>query len=238
LIRFLHSGSPLKVEFATRTLSEFGSRAAAFSFRFQLKAGQLQVASGHVLLTNGTRIPTRTVIWAGGLKASQLSDNIGAQPGKGGRINVQLDLTVQGFPGVYALGDFANITGEDGKVLAQLASVAEQSGKWCAKNIVADIAGEPGDPFDYFDKGIMAMIGRNAAVAEVSEHRYEFQGALAFAAWIGVHVALLCTTRAKIQAFVEWAWDYFGKIKGDRVLDRFSQEAISWNDDEKSDRKS
>jgi NADH dehydrogenase len=196
------------------------------------------VASGHVLLTNGTRIPTRTVIWAGGLKASQLSDNIGAQPGKGGRINVQLDLTVQGFPGVYALGDFANITGEDGKVLAQLASVAEQSGKWCAKNIVADIAGEPGDPFDYFDKGIMAMIGRNAAVAEVSEHRYEFQGALAFAAWIGVHVALLCTTRAKIQAFVEWAWDYFGKIKGDRVLDRFSQEAISWNDDEKSDRKS
>jgi NADH dehydrogenase len=76
------------------------------------------------------------------------------------------------------------------------------------------------------------MIGRNAAVAEVGKHRYEVQGAIAFAAWIGVHAALLCTTRARIEAFVEWAWDYFGKIKGDRVLDRFSQESINWNDDE------
>jgi NADH dehydrogenase len=76
----------------------------------------------------------------------------------------------------------------------------------------------------------MAMIGRNAAVAEIGEHRHEVQGAIAFAAWIGVHAALLCTTRAKIEAFVEWAWDYFGKIKGDQVLDRFSQENINWND--------
>jgi NADH dehydrogenase len=161
-----------------------------------------------------------------------VSNNIGAQPGKGGRINVQSDLTVEGFPGVYALGDFANISGKDGTALPQLASVAEQSGKWCAKNIAADIAGEPGKAFNYFDKGIMAMIGRNAAVAEVGEHRHEVQGALAFAAWIGVHAALLCTARAKIEAFVEWAWDYFGTIKGDQVLDRLSQGNINWSDDE------
>jgi NADH dehydrogenase len=228
------------VDLGPALLSTFSPKAQAYAAKMleergvqiRIDTAVKEVASGHVILADGTRIPTRTVIWAGGLRASQLSDNIGAQTGKGGRINVQSDLTVQGFPGVYALGDFANITGEDGKVLPQLASVAEQSGKWCAKNIAADIAGEPGKSFDYFDKGIMAMIGRNAAVAEVGEHRHEVQGALAFAAWIGVHAALLCTTRAKIEAFVEWAWDYFGKIKGDQVLDRFSQENINWSVDE------
>ena len=64
-------------------------------------------------------------------------------------------------PGVYALGDFANIAGADGKPLPQLVSVAEQSGKWCEKNIAAVIAGEPQQPSHYLDKGIMAMIGRN-----------------------------------------------------------------------------
>jgi NADH dehydrogenase len=228
------------VDLGPALLSTFSPKAQAYAAKMleergvqiRIDTAVKEVASGHVILADGTRIPTRTVIWAGGLRASQLSDNIGAQTGKGGRINVQSDLTVQGFPGVYALGDFANIAGEDGKVLPQLASVAEQSGNWCAKNIAADIAGEPGKSFDYFDKGIMAMIGRNAAVAEVGEHRHEVQGALAFAAWIGVHAALLCTTRAKIEAFVEWAWDYFGKIKGDQVLDRFSQENINWSVDE------
>jgi NADH dehydrogenase len=115
--------------------------------------------------------------------------------------------------------------------LPQLASVAEQAGKWCAKNILADIAGQPKEPFDYFDKGIMAMIGRNSAVAEVGEHRHELQGAVAFAAWVGVHAALLSSTRARVEAFVEWAWDYFGSSRGDAILDRPKQKDIDWNDD-------
>jgi NADH dehydrogenase len=154
------------------------------------------------------------------------------RPGHGGRIDVQPDLTVQGFPEVYALGDFSNIGGKDGKALPQLASVAEQSGKWCARNIIADIAGKPLKPFGYFDKGIMAMIGRSAAVAEVGTHRHELEGPIAFAAWLGVHAALLSTMRARIEAFVEWAWDYFSDVKGDQVLDRFSQGDINWNDEE------
>jgi NADH dehydrogenase len=135
---------------------------------------------------------------------------------------------------VYALGDFANIAGNDGKPLPQLASVAEQSGKWCAKNILADIAGEPRKPFAYFDKGIMAMIGRNSAVAEMGKHRHELTGSLAFAAWLGVHAALLSSTKAKIEAFVEWAWDYFGSARGDAILDHVDEGQISWNDDEES----
>jgi NADH dehydrogenase len=187
-----------------------------------------EVAPDHVLLSDGTKILTRTVIWAGGLKASSLSSNVGVAPGHGGRIDVQPDFSVKDFPGVYALGDFANIAGADGKPLPQLASVAEQSGKWCAKNIAAVVAGEPEQPFHYVDKGIMAMIGRNAAVAEVGEHRHELQGPIAFAAWLGVHAALLTTARAKIETFVEWGWDYFGKAHADPVLDRAGQINIDW----------
>jgi NADH dehydrogenase len=95
-----------------------------------------------VVFSDGTSVPTHTVIWAGGLKAVSLSSNLGIKTGHGGRIDAQADLTVPGLKGVYVLGDFANITGKDGKPLPQLASVAEQSGKCCAKNILLDIAGK------------------------------------------------------------------------------------------------
>ena len=81
---------------------------------------------------------------------------------------------------------------------------------------LADIEGAERKPFDYFDKGIMAMIGRKAAVAEIGPHRREIEGPIAFVAWIGVHAALLSTTRAKIEAFVEWAWDYFSEQRATR----------------------
>jgi NADH dehydrogenase len=190
-----------------------------------------EAGSGHVTLSDGTRIPTHTIVWAGGLKASSLSENLGIKTGHGGRMEVQADLTVPGFAGVYALGDFANIADEDGRPLPQLASVAEQSGKWCAKNILLDISEKPRVAFRYLDKGIMAMIGHNAAVAEVGKHRHELEGPIAFAAWLGVHAALLTSTRAKIEAFMEWAWAYFGGPPDDVVLDRPEELQINWNDD-------
>jgi NADH dehydrogenase len=212
-------------EYAARMLEQRGVKLC-------MGTAAKEVTSGHVLLSDGTKIPTHTVIWAGGLKASSLSGHLGVTPGHGGRIDVQPDLSVSGFPGVYALGDFANIAGADGKPLPQLASVAEQSGKCCAKNIAAALAGEQGEPFHYLDKGIMAMIGRDAAVAEVGAERHELQGPIAFAAWLGVHVALLTTARAKIETFVEWGWDFFRKVHSDSILDRSSQVNIDWSADE------
>jgi NADH:ubiquinone reductase (H+-translocating) len=189
-----------------------------------------EIADDHVLLSDGSQIKTHTVIWAGGLRASELSEKLGVPLGHGGRIDVQPDLTVKGFPQVYALGDFANITSK-GQALPQLASVAEQAGKWCAKNIAAQIDGKEPKPFDYLDKGIMAMIGRKAAVAEIGPHRIEIEGLVAFTAWLGVHATLLSTMRGRIEAFVEWAWDYFSEVKGDQVLDRFNQKNIDWDED-------
>ncbi len=210
--------------------SRLYAKEALRSRGVQLRLGTSvqEVAPDHVVLSDGSRIKTRTVIWAGGLKASALSANLGLKPGRGGRIDVQPDLTVSGFEGVYALGDFANIT-EAGKPLPQLASVAEQCGKWCAMNIALDLEHKPRKSFRYLDKGIMAMIGRNAAIAEVGAGRRPIHGFVAFVSWLGVHVALLTSTRAKIEALIEWAWDYFGRNRSNPILDRIEQTDIDWN---------
>jgi NADH dehydrogenase len=210
--------------------SRLYAKEALRSRGVQLRLGTSvqEVAADHVVLSDGSRIKTRTVIWAGGLKASALSANLGLKPGRGGRIDVQPDLTVSGFEGVYALGDFANIT-EAGKPLPQLASVAEQCGKRCAMNIALDLEHKPRKSFRYLDKGIMAMIGRNAAIAEVGAGRRPIHGFVAFVSWLGVHVALLTSTRAKIEALIEWAWDYFGRNRSNPILDRIEQTDIDWN---------
>ena len=220
----LSAFSPASQEYAGKMLEE---RAVQLRLHTRVK----EIGAGHVLLSDGTHIPTHTVIWAGGLKAASLSNDLGVPTGSGGRLDVAADLTVPGLTAVYALGDFANITGKDGSPLPQLASVAEQSGKCCAKNILLEIAGKPGVPFHYLDKGIMAIIGRNSGVAEVGEHRLQIHGAIAFAAWLGVHAALLSSTRAKMEAFMEWAWDYFGGARSDAVLDRKEELQIDWNAD-------
>ena len=77
----------------------------------------------------------------------------------------------------------------------------------------------------------MAMIGRNAAVAEVGKRHHELEGVIGFAAWLGVHAALLSTSRARIEAFLEWGWDYFGSARGVQILDRSVETRINWNDD-------
>ena len=209
-------------EYAARTLQRKG-------VRLLLGEAVTEVGSDRVRLSDGTSILTRTVVWAGGLMASALAAHSGLPKGRGGRIDVQPDLTVAGFPGVYALGDFANIPGADGRPLPQLASVAQQCGVWTANNILAEIAGKPRTAFHYHDKGIMAMIGRDAAVAEIGRKRHELDGPIAFAAWLGVHALLMSGVRARVEAFIDWAWNYFSKTRPIQVLDRPYEDRIDWD---------
>jgi NADH:ubiquinone reductase (H+-translocating) len=215
-------------DYAARALQRKG-------VQLKLGTGVKEVKPDRVLLSDGTSIQTRTVVWAGGLMASPLSATSGLQRGHGGRIEVQPDLTVEGFPGVYVLGDFANIPSPDGASLPQLGSVAQQSGIWTAKNILADVAGKPRTPFHYHDKGIMAMIGRDSAVAAIGKKRHELDGPIAFAAWIGVHALLMSGVRARIEAFVDWAWSYFGRLMPVQILDRSDEGRIDWGEGEESE---
>jgi NADH dehydrogenase len=184
-----------------------------------------------VTLADGSSIRTRCVIWGGGIMAPTVAGAAGLPQGRGGRIEVEPDLTVAGAPGVYAIGDVANIPSPDGNAHPQLGSVALQSGVAAADNLLADFAGKPRKAFHYHDKGIMAMIGRGAAVAEVGPHRHELHGVIAFSSWLGVHAMLMTGVRNRIDAFVNWGWDYFGKSRGPQVLDRSDAARIDWEED-------
>jgi len=194
-----------------------------------------EIGQGHALLSDGTTIPTHCVVWGGGIMASELAGATGLSQGRGGRLDVEPDLTVDGHPEVYVPGDFANIPSPDGATFPQLGSVALQSGQWAAKNIEAELDGKHRRSFHYHDKGIMAMIGRNAAVAEMGAHHHELHGTVAFASWLGVHAYLMTGVRTRIDAFVQWGWDYFSKTRGPQVLDRSDSGRIDWDDGEDDD---
>src|SRR4051794_24276601 len=199
--------------------------------RVHLGVGVTEIAPGYVTLSDGTAIRTRCVVWGGGIKAAPLAAAAGVPTGRGGRIEVQPDLTIEGVPGVYAAGDVANVPGPHGDPHPQLGSVALQSGAWAADNVVAGFAGKHPKPFHYHDKGIMAMIGRGSAIAEVGAHRHELHGAIAFSAWLGVHAALMTGVRNRVDAFVTWGSDYFTKGRGPQVLDRTDAARIDWEQD-------
>ena len=199
--------------------------------RLHLGVAVTEVGAGHVALADGSTIRTRCVVWGGGIMAPALAAAAGVPQGRGGRIDVQADLTVAGAPGVYAVGDVANIPSPDGNTHPQLGSVALQSGAWAADNVLAGFAGAQPKSFHYHDKGIMAMIGRGAAIAEVGAHRHELHGVVAFSAWLGVHSALMLGVRNRIDAFVAWGWDNFSSSRGPQVLDRADVARIDWDED-------
>jgi NADH dehydrogenase len=218
-------------------LPQFSEKAHDYAFekltragvQVRLGAGVKAVRADGVDLDDGTAIATRTVVWAGGEAASDIVQAAGMAPGRGGRIDVQADLRVPGLAGVYAVGDVANIPAAH-DVLPQLGSVAQQSGGWAAANILREMDGEQPQAFRYKDKGIMAMIGRNAAVAEVGRHRHQVDGPLAFAAWLGVHALLLSGVHSQTDAFLSWAWDYFDRDHAATVESHAEPRRIAWED--------
>jgi NADH:quinone reductase (non-electrogenic) len=213
----LAHGHVVLVDLGHAVLAPFSDEAHEYAAKqlgrrgVELKLGvsAKEIGSDHVTLSDGTTIHTHLTVWGGGLQAAPIGASSGLTQGRGGRIDVQPDLSVEGHPNVFALGDFANVPSGDDPVLPQLGSVAQQSGDWAAKNILADVDGKSRRPFKYKDKGIMAMIGRKAAVAEMGENRHEVNGRLAFAAWLGVHAQLLSNAGAEINAFLAWADDFY-----------------------------
>ena len=235
----VRSASVHLVDHAHTLLGPFSDRAHDYAakvlqrkgVRLHLGTGVVEISPDKVVLSDGTVLVTRTVIWAGGVMAASLAERTGLPVGRGGRLVVEHDLTVDEVPGVYAVGDVANVPAPDGTPYPQLGSVALQSGQWAARNVVADIRGRSRKPFHYHDKGIMAMIGRGAAVAEIGEHRHELHGPVAFASWLGVHAYLMSGVRSRVDAFVSWGWDYFSTNRTPAIVDRSDAGRIDWGDD-------
>jgi NADH dehydrogenase len=158
-----------------------------------------------VTLASGEHIPAKTVVWAAGNKASPLGASLGVPLDRGGRVIVNPDLSIPNHPEVFIIGDLANFSTESGP-LPGLAAVAIQQGPHVARNIEHLLAGGWTKPFEYWDKGTMATIGRYAAVADVGIMR--FSGFIAWLAWLFIHLILLVSFRSKVGVLLSWAYTY------------------------------
>jgi NADH dehydrogenase len=163
------------------------------------------VAPTRVTLESGNELEAHTLVWGAGLQGNRLIQSLGLELQRGARIGVGPDLTVDGHPEVYAVGDGAAIT--DAKtehVLPQLGSVALQSGEHAGASITRRLEGQEAKPFRYRDKGTMATVGRGAAVVQMLGGR-TMKGAKAQLAWGTVHLALLPTNEDRAKAIIDWA---------------------------------
>ncbi|PIT99606.1 MAG: FAD-dependent oxidoreductase [Bdellovibrionales bacterium CG10_big_fil_rev_8_21_14_0_10_45_34] len=157
-----------------------------------------------------------TIIWAAGVKPSSLNEKIATPKEQSGRAIVEKDLSLPGSPNVFVIGDQGAFIGEDQRALPGIAPVANQQGAFLAKVIRADLNQLPRPQFRYFDKGIMATVGRTKAVAHVD--RFKFGGFLAWAAWVLVHIVYLMRFRNKFFVFMQWVWAYFTFGRGARLI--------------------
>lgn len=177
-----------------------------------------EIDAGEVRLDNGTAIRLGVSVWAAGVEAVGLGDALGLPTGRGGRVAVDDDLSVPGHPGVWAIGDVAAATDADGDVLPQVAPVAIQGGRHVARQVRRRLAGEETEPFRYRDKGMMATIGRRAAVAQLPNGRFRLRGTLGWLAWLWLHLVTLIGFRNRVSVLVDWAWNYFTWDRGGRLL--------------------
>jgi NADH dehydrogenase len=163
-------------------------------------------------------IPSRVKIWAAGNNASFVGKSLGVPIDRAGRVIVQDDLTILGHPEIQVIGDLAHCTGKDGKPLPGVSAVAMQQGRHAARNILSMIEGRKPQRFWYFDKGSMATIGRNKAVADL--HFLHLSGLPAWIAWLFVHILFLVGFRNRVVVLFQWAWAYFTFNKGARLITR------------------
>lgn len=215
------------VEATDRVLGTFApklsSRAAKALTRkgVTLELGTVVAAiePGAVVLADGRRITAGTIIWAAGVKAGPLAAASGLPLGRGGRIVVDERLRVPTHPDVHVVGDIGASLDAKGDVLPQVAQVAIQGGRYAGRSIGAELQGL-GAPraFRYRDKGIMATIGRHAAVAQFPIG-LRLWGPVGWAAWLGLHIVYLIGFRNRINVLVNWSWNYLTYDHGSRLIE-------------------
>lgn len=211
------------VEAGPRILPTFAERLAQSAHRRLLRMGvEIRVgvpvsvvdAEGVVLGTE--RIHAGNVLWTAGVKPSPAASWLAAATDRAGRVKVERDLTVAGHPEIFVIGDAASYE-QDGKPLPGVAQVAMQQGRFAARVIASRLAGRahPG-AFRYFDKGNMAVVGRNFAVLE--SKRFRLSGFLAWLAWALIHINYLAQFNNKLLVMAQWAWSYLTRQRGSRLI--------------------
>jgi NADH:ubiquinone reductase (H+-translocating) len=211
------------VDMAPRVLGPFAeSLSAAARTRLDELGVEVRLGHGAELIdadgvtVGGERIPSKTVIWTAGVAPSPAGKWLKTATDRAGRVRVQHDLSVQGHPEIFVIGDTASLD-QDGHPLPGVAQVAMQQGRYAGRLIHRRIAGASAPPpFRYFDKGTMAVVGKGFAVLQSG--RLHLSGFLAWLAWAAIHLEFLAQSSLRVSVFVQWVWTYITGQRGSRLI--------------------
>jgi len=173
------------------------------------------IEQGSVTLGDET-IAAETVLWGAGVTGNALAATLGVPLTRGNQVPVTPALTVPGYPNVYVIGDLAAIDDGKGDTLPGVAQVAMQGGRCAARNIVRTLEGKGPKAFHYFDKGTMATIGWNRAVADIGP--IHLSGFLAWVIWATIHIAFLIGFRSRFSVMWQWMWAYVTRSRSARLI--------------------
>lgn len=179
------------------------------------------VREREVVLHGGESLRAANLIWAAGVAANPLTRSLGVETDRAGRLRVGPDLSLPGHAEVFAIGDIALVTDEQGRMVPGVSPAAMQMARHVAGLVREQLhagsslaTGRP--PFRYRDKGTMATIGRSAAVAKVGA--LELSGLPAWLAWLLVHLVFLIGFRNRLAVLLQWAYSYFTYKRGARII--------------------
>jgi NADH dehydrogenase FAD-containing subunit len=211
------------VDMASRVLPPY-SESLSKAAKQRLEKLGVEVRLGHSVdlidaegvVIAGERIASKTVIWTAGVAPSPAGKWLNAETDRAGRVRIQKDLTVPGHPEIFVVGDTASLD-QNGKPLPGVAQVAIQQGRYAGKLIHNRIVGNPPpSPFNYFDKGSMAVVGKGFAVLQSGKAR--ISGFVAWLVWVAVHLQFLATSSLRLSVFLQWVWTYVTGQRGDRLI--------------------
>jgi NADH dehydrogenase len=198
-------------ESATRQLEKLGVHIRIGTQVKNIRKGEVELANGEILYGEN-------VLWAAGVSATPLTQKLGVELDRAGRVKVNSDLSLPGRPEVFAVGDMAFLLQADGKPVPGVSPAAMQMARHVAEIIDDELAEIKvvRAPFKYWDKGTMATIGRSKAVAQVGS--LKLSGLTAWLAWLALHLVFLIGFRNKVAVMVDWIYSYFAYKRGARII--------------------
>ena len=228
MVHEFHNFNPTRsrvilIEAGPRVLSSYAENLSA-SAQKQLETLGVEVRTNTSVTgidatgvkTKDEFIACRTVLWGAGVQGSPLGKSLGAPIDKHGRVEIKPDLTIPNASYIYVVGDQSAIKRKDGKPVPGVAQAAIQMGKLAARNILKQIKGQPTTPFEYWDKGELATIGRARGIGQIG--KFQLTGFAAWMMWSMIHIFFLIGFRGRFLVMFEWVLLYVFHNRGSRLI--------------------
>jgi NADH dehydrogenase len=217
------SAQIILVDAGERPLATFSEKLSEAAMRRLTTLGvevrlrvEVEVVDEEGVVMGNERIRAKTVVWTAGVAPSPAGKWLGTAVDRAGRVRIDPDLTVPKHPEIFVIGDTASLD-QGGRPLPGVAQVAMQQGKYAARSISRRVAGQsPLSPFRYFDKGNLAVVGRNFAVLQSAG--VELSGFVAWLVWAVIHIQFLAEPSLRFSVFLQWIWTYISGKRAERLI--------------------